>query len=274
MPEQSAGAFPASLLLVGAGKMGGALLEGWLNLGLDPHHVNIIDPAADARMIALCQEKGIAFGAPAATPEALVLAIKPQMLEAAASEVLPLAGKATLILSILAGKTLANLEARFGHGKAIVRAMPNLPASIGYGVTGCIANKAVSQTQQRMADALLAAVGSVEWLPDENLIDALTAISGCGPAYVFYLTECLTEAGIETGLPADLSARLARATVEGSGQLLANNPAPPDELRRNVTSPNGVTAAALDVLMSSDGLLPLLKRTALAAKRRAGELAG
>jgi len=274
MPEQSAGPFPASLLLVGAGKMGGALLEGWLNLGLDPHRINIIDPAADARMMTLCQEKGIALAAPAAPPDVLVLAIKPQMLETVVPELLLLIDETTLILSILAGKTLANLEARFGEKKAIARAMPNLPASIGYGVTGVVANKAVTRAQHDMVDALLAAAGGVEWLGDENLIDALTAISGCGPAYVFYLTECLTEAGIEAGLPADLSARLARATVEGSGQLLAHNPAPPDELRRNVTSPNGVTAVALDVLMAGDGLLPLLKRTILAAKRRSGELAG
>jgi pyrroline-5-carboxylate reductase len=132
----------------------------------------------------------------------------------------------------------------------------------------------VTKAQHQIADALLAAAGSVEWLEDESWVDALTAISGCGPAYVFYLVECLTEAGIEAGLPADLSARLARATLEGSGQLLAHNPAPPDELRRNVTSPNGVTAAALDVLMSGDGLLPLMIRTILTAKRRAAELAG
>jgi pyrroline-5-carboxylate reductase len=274
MPNQGAEHFPASLLLVGAGKMGGAMLEGWLGLGLDPQRINIIDPAADARMTALSQEKGIAFGAPAGPPDALVLAIKPQMLEAAASEVLPLIGETTLILSILAGKTLANLEARFGEKKAIVRAMPNLPAAIGYGVTGAIANKTVTEAQHQIADALLAAVGSVEWLQDEKWVDALTAISGCGPAYVFYLVECLTEAGMEAGLPADLSARLARATIEGSGQLLAHNPASPDELRCNVTSPNGVTAAALDVLMAENGLLPLLKRTILAAKRRAAELAG
>jgi pyrroline-5-carboxylate reductase len=274
MAAQSAERFPASLILVGAGKMGGAMLEGWLNLGLDPRCVNIIDPAADARMIAFCRDKGIAFGAPATAPEALVLAIKPQMLETAVPDVLPLIGETTLILSILAGKTLADLETRFGEKKSIARAMPNLPASIGYGVTGVIANKAATQAQRDMVDALLAAVGSVEWLSDESLIDALTAISGCGPAYVFYLVECLAEAGMEAGLPADLAARLARATVEGSGQLLAHNPAPPDELRRNVTSPNGVTAVALEVLMAEDGLLPLLKRTILAAKRRAAELAG
>jgi pyrroline-5-carboxylate reductase len=266
--------FPASLLLIGAGKMGGAMLEGWLSLGLDPHDVTIVDPGADARMLAFCQDKGIAFGTPAAPPQALVLAIKPQMLETALADITPHVGETTLILSILAGKTLADLEARFGPKTAIVRAMPNLPASIGHGVTGAIANKAVSETQHQTADALLSAVGSVEWLSDETLIDALTAISGCGPAYVFYLVECLAEAGRAAGLPVDLAARLARVTVEGSGQLLTRSPASPDELRRNVTSPGGVTAEALAVLMADDGLLPLIKNTVLAAKRRAGELAG
>jgi len=266
--------FPASLLLIGAGKMGGAMLEGWLGLGLDPHHVNIIDPGADERMIAFCRERGVTLGAPATPPAALVLAIKPQMLEPALAEIKPHVGETTLILSILAGKTIADLEARFGQKIAIVRAMPNLPASIGHGVTGAIANPHVSEAQHEAADALLSAVGHVEWLADESLIDALTAISGCGPAYVFYLAECLAEAGAAAGLPAGLAARLARLTVEGSGRLLEQSALSPDELRRNVTSPGGVTAEALAVLMADDGLLPLMKKAVLAAKRRAGELAG
>jgi pyrroline-5-carboxylate reductase len=274
MAGQGAEHFPASLLLIGAGKMGGAMLEGWLKLGLDPHRVNIIEPATDARMIALCQDKGITLGAPAAPSQTLVLAIKPQMLEPALPGILPFVSQTTLVISILAGKTLADLETRFGGDKAIVRAMPNLPASIGYGMTGAVANKAVAPAQRQMADALLSAVGAVEWLTDEGLIDALTAISGCGPAYVFYLAECLAEAGVEAGLPPDLAARLARATIEGAGQLLAQSPLPPDELRRNVTSPGGVTAVALDVLMAENSFLSLLKKAVLAAKRRSAELAG
>jgi pyrroline-5-carboxylate reductase len=274
MVDQGAEHFPASLLLIGAGKMGGALLDGWLRLGFDPRHINIIDPEPDARIVALCQERGLGLGAPASPPEALVLAVKPQMLETAMPSLLRVMTQGTLVLSILAGKTLANLEARLGDGKPIVRAMPNLPASVGRGITGAIANKAVTPAQREKADALLAAVGQVEWLNDESLIDALTAISGSGPAYVFYLTECLAEAGVEAGLPPDLAARLARATLEGAGELLVHSDLDPGTLRRNVTSPGGTTAAALEVLMADDGLLPLLKKAVLAAKRRAGELAG
>lgn len=266
--------FPASLLLIGAGKMGGAMLESWLRLGINPHHLNIIDPDPSAHIIGLCRDRGATLGAPASPPRALVLAIKPQMLEAAIRDILPLVADDTLIVSILAGKTLTNLEARFGAGTAIIRAMPNLPASIGRGMTGAIANRFVTPEQHLMADALLAAVGQVEWLEDEALIDALTAVSGSGPAYVFYLVECLTDAGIAAGLPAALAARLARATVEGAGELLARDPLEPGDLRRNVTSPGGTTAAALDVLMADEGLSPLLKKAVLAAKRRAGELAG
>jgi pyrroline-5-carboxylate reductase len=274
MTTQGAEHFPASLLLIGAGKMGGAMLDGWLALGLNPHHVNIIEPAPDAALAALCLEKGMTLGAPSAPPDALILAIKPQMLDAASPDILPLVSDKTLVLSILAGKTLGNLEARFGAAKAIVRAMPNLPASIGRGVTGAIANKAVAEAQRKMADALLSAVGSVEWLSSEDQIDALTAISGCGPAYVFYLVECLAAAAVDMGLPADLAARLARVTIEGSGELLAQSVLPPDQLRRNVTSPGGVTAAALDVLMAEKGLSPLIRDVVVAAKRRAAELAG
>jgi len=274
MADQGADHFPASLLLVGAGKMGGALLHGWLRLGLDPHRVNIIDPEPDARIVALCLEKGIGLGAPAAPPEAIVLAVKPQMLETALPSLLRLTSASTLTLSILAGKTLANLEARLGPDKAIVRAMPNLPASVGRGMTGAIANDHVTPAQRQIANALLLAVGRVEWLEDEGLIDAMTAISGSGPAYVFYLAECLAEAGVAAGLPAGLAERLARATLEGAGELLAQSKAEAGELRRNVTSPGGTTAAALEVLMAEEGLLPLLKKAVLAAKRRAGELAG
>ncbi len=274
MAEQGAERFPASLLLIGAGKMGGALLDGWLRLGFDPRHINIIDPEPDPRIVALAQEKGLGLGAPATPPEALVLAVKPQMLETAMPSMLRVMTQGTLILSILAGKTLANLEARLGDGRPIVRAMPNLPASVGRGITGAVANAAVTPAQRQKADALLSAVGRVEWLDDESLIDALTAISGSGPAYVFYLAECLAEAGVEAGLPPHLAARLARATLEGAGDLLARSELDPGTLRRNVTSPGGTTAAALEVLMAEDGLLPLLKKAVLAAKRRAGELAG
>jgi pyrroline-5-carboxylate reductase len=184
-------------------------------------------------------------------------------------------GPQTLVVSILAGKTLADIAARFPRAGAIVRAMPNLPAAVGRGITGVAADKGVTAEQRGATNALLSAIGEVEWLPDESLIDAVTAVSGSGPAYVFYLVECLTRAGTELGLPPESAARLARATIEGAGELLHKSPErSPADLRESVTSRGGTTAAALEVLMAPDGLAPLMVRTAAAAKRRAGELAG
>jgi pyrroline-5-carboxylate reductase len=178
-------------------------------------------------------------------------------------------------LSILAGKTIGDLRGRMPRARAAVRAMPNLPASIGRGATGAAASPEVSDAQRAMADTLLRAVGIVEWLPSEDLIDAVTAVSGSGPAYVFHLAECLAEAGVAAGLPPDLARRLARATVTGAGELLFQSDLAPETLRQNVTSPGGTTAAALEVLMGpSGGMKPLLREAVAAAKRRAEELAG
>ena len=271
----AAPAFPASLLLVGAGRMGGALLRGWLDLGLDPSAVRVIDPALAPDMAALCAARNVRFGPFDAPPTVAVLAIKPQMLDAAAPDLAAALGPGTLLLSILAGKTLADLFARFPQVPAAVRAMPNLPAAIGRGITGAVASPAVTPVAQEMATALLGAVGAVEWLDDEALIDAVTAVSGSGPAYVFLLAECLAEAGREAGLPEEIAARLARKTVEGAGALLAAEPAQAAaDLRIAVTSPGGTTAAALDVLMAADGLAPLLARAVAAAKARAAALSG
>jgi pyrroline-5-carboxylate reductase len=268
---------PKTLVLVGAGKMGGAMLEGWLGRGMDPAGVTVLDPFASEALAGLCRERSIALNppAPARSPEALVLATKPQMLDEAAPSVDALLGTETLVISILAGKTTADLRARLPKARAIVRAMPNLPASIGRGATGAAASEEVSEAQRLMADLLLRSVGTVEWLPSEDLVDAVTAVSGSGPAYIFHLTECLTEAGVAAGLPADLAARLARATVTGAGELLWQSDLPPSQLRQNVTSPGGTTAAALQVLMAEPGgLKDLLKDAVAAAKRRAEELAG
>ncbi|HEY8384364.1 MAG TPA: pyrroline-5-carboxylate reductase [Microvirga sp.] len=270
-------ALPATLTLVGAGKMGGAMLEGWLRQGIDPAGVTVIDPRPSGEMAALCEAKGMELnpGSPRTGPEVLVLATKPQMLDEAAGIVDAMVGPDTLVISILAGKTIGNLLQRLPGARAVVRAMPNLPASIGRGATGAAANAAVSEAQRRMADSLLKAVGIVEWLTSEDLIDAVTAVSGSGPAYIFHLTECLAEAGIAAGLPADLARRLARATVTGAGELLAQSDLPPETLRQNVTSPGGTTAAALQVLMADPGgMPPLMKEAVAAAKRRAEELAG
>lgn len=269
---------PASLVLVGAGKMGGAMLEGWLRLGLDPRGTIVLDPHVAVPMRLLCAQAGVALNPPllgVSAPQVLVLAIKPQMLDAAAPGIQHLAGPGTLALSILAGKTLADLAQRLPACPALVRAMPNLPASIGRGISGACASALVSPSQHGLADALLRAVGQVEWLADETLIDAVTAVSGSGPAYVFALVEALALAGEKLGLPPELAMGLARATVEGAGELMFRQPElSARRLRENVTSPGGTTEAALTVLQGADGLAPLMARAIRAAHRRAGELSG
>ena len=266
---------PASLALMGAGKMGGAMLEGWLAAGLRPERATVIDPHPSEAIRRLCAERGLGLNpASPAQPEVLVLGFKPQGLEAAAAAAAGLAGEGTLVVSILAGKTVADLRARLPRARAFVRAMPNLPASIGRGATGAYATPEVSEAQRAGADALLAANGLVEWVTEEALIDAVTALSGSGPAYVFLLAEAMAAAGARAGLPADLAGRLARATVSGAGELLARSDLGPDALRRNVTSPGGTTAAALDVLMAAGAVPDLVAEAVAAAKRRARELAG
>jgi len=268
---------PTSIVLVGAGKMGQAMLEGWLSLGLDASRIVAVDPALDEAGRARLAEKGVRLEEDPqgiGRPEALILAIKPQVLEGAADGLRSLVGEETLVLSILAGKRIADLAARLGARAQIVRAMPNTPAAVGRGISAAVAAPSVGERQLAMADALLAAVGKVEWLSDEALIDAVTAVSGSGPAYVFLLAESLARAGVAAGLPPDLAARLARATVAGAGELMHRSPLDPATLRRNVTSPGGTTAAALDVLAGKDGLDPVMVKAVAAATRRSRELAG
>jgi pyrroline-5-carboxylate reductase len=257
--------------------MGSALLAG-LGRGEKLGRVLVIEPNPAPDVVELCRAKNFALFARVessdAPVDALVLAIKPQMLEAAAPALSPLVGPDTLVLSILAGKRVADLASRL-PARAFVRAMPNTPAAVGRGVTGAYPSPGVEPGQRSLAQTLLSAVGSVEWVETEELIDAVTAISGSGPAYLFYLAECLAAAGVAAGLPDELAARLARATVEGAGELMHRTPdASPGRLRENVTSPGGTTAAALGVLMAEDGLEPLLTRAVAAAKRRAAELSG
>jgi pyrroline-5-carboxylate reductase len=272
------GELPSSLLLVGAGKMGQAMLLGWLELGLDPARVTALDPFLDEAGQARLAAKGVKVASDTsgiAVPEALILAIKPQTLDGAAEALRPLIGPRTLVLSILAGKRIADLAAKLGSDTMIVRAMPNTPCAVGRGISAAVATSKVGAPQRAMASALLGAVGKVEWVEDEGLIDAVTAVSGSGPAYAFLLVECMAAAGAKIGLPADLAMRLARATVEGAGELMFREPATDAAtLRRNVTSPGGTTAAALEVLMNDQGMGPLLDRAIAAAARRAGELAG
>jgi pyrroline-5-carboxylate reductase len=267
--------FKASLALAGAGKMGGALLRAWLDGGYDPQKISVIEPRPSREVLELAGAKGFALAAPSRPPQVLVLAMKPQDLDEAAAGLAPCVGRDTLVVSILAGKSIANVAARLPHAKAIVRAMPNLPAAVGRGMAALAANAATTPGQRAAAEVLFAAAGRVEWLAGEHLIDAAAAVSGSGPAYVFYLAEALASAGAALGLPADIAARLARATVEGAGELLFQRPeSTVAELRENVTSRGGTTAAALEVLMAQDGLMPLLEGAAKAAKQRATALSG
>jgi pyrroline-5-carboxylate reductase len=265
--------FTGTLVLVGAGKMGGAMLEGWIALGLDPRKVAIQEPAPSGEIAAFAT-KGVRIN-PASIDDAtvIILAVKPQV----AAEVVPklksLVRPGTVAVSVMAGKTIAFLESALGSC-AIVRSIPNTPAAIGRGITVAVPNAKVSETQRALADTLLSSVGAVEWVDDEALIDAATAVSGSGPAYVFLLAETLARAGAAVGLPADLAARLARATVAGSGELLHRSPLDAATLRQNVTSPNGTTAAALSVLMAKDGIDPLMEKAVAAATKRSRELAG
>jgi len=270
-------ALPQSLVLIGAGKMGGAMLEGWLRIGMNPAEISLIDPNPSDEMAKLAAEKGMALNPSASDikpADVLVLATKPQMLDTAAPAVQAFIHPKTLLISILAGKTLGDLSARLPNANAMIRAMPNLPASVQRGATAAAPGPGVSGAQRAMADALLGSIGTVEWLDSEALIDAVTAVSGSGPAYVFHLVECLAAAGTAAGLPADIAERLARATIEGAGEMLFQSPLSPATLRQNVTSPGGTTAAALAVLMADDGLKPLMNKAVAAAKRRAEELSG
>jgi len=261
--------FSGTLVLVGAGKMGGAMLEGWLALGLDPNKIAILEPKPSAEIAA----RGVRLN-PASIKDAsvIVIAIKPQDAAIVVPTLKPLANATTLVVSVMAGKTLGFLESALPA--AIVRAMPNTPAAIGRGITVAVPNAKVTQDQRALADTLLGAVGAVEWVEDESLLDAVTAVSGSGPAYVFLLAESLARAGAAAGLPADLAARLARATVSGSGELLHRSALDAATLRANVTSPGGTTAAALGVLMAGDGLDPLMEKAVAAATKRSKELAG
>ncbi len=269
------GKFSGSLLLVGAGKMGGAMLDGWLARGLNPKRLAVIEPQPGKSLMALAR-RGVKLNpkGKAAAAAVIVIAIKPQTAPEAVPALAAYVGKSTLVLSIMAGRTIGFLEKSLPGGTAIVRAMPNTPAAIGRGISVAVGNGKVSAGRRKQASDLLAAIGKVEWVRDEALIDAVTALSGSGPAYVFLLAEAMTKAGIAAGLPAALAARLARETVAGSGELLHRSDLDAATLRQNVTSPGGTTAAALAVLMGPGGFDALLTKAIAAATRRSRELAG
>jgi pyrroline-5-carboxylate reductase len=265
------------VLLAGAGKMGVALLSGWLDRGLEARDIIIQEPQPKGEVEDLVRKHGLKVvadvGTLAAPPSVIVVAVKPQVADAVFPPLARLAGPATVIMSIAAGKSIASFERHLPKGTAVVRAMPNTPAAIGRGISGLVANANTTPAQKRLCQNLLEAVGEVVWLDDEALIDAVTAVSGSGPAYVFLLTEALAKAGEAAGLDAATASRLARATVSGAGELLRASESDPAVLRQNVTSPGGTTAAALSILMrKGSGLQELMTEAVAAAKKRGREL--
>ena len=253
--------FSGRLVLVGAGKMGGAMLEGWLDRGLPGSSIAILDPGPPPEITDIISRHGIAHNPPVETvddAEVVLLAVKPQIMDDVLPTVVPLGRSGPVFLSIAAGRTIAGFEAHLGAEAAIVRAMPNTPAAVGRGITVICPNASTSDGQVALCSSLLETVGEVARIKDEALLDAVTAVSGSGPAYVFLLAECMAAAGVEAGLPEDLAMQLARATVCGAGELMHRSPLTAATLRENVTSPGGTTAAALDVLRGEDGMERLL----------------
>jgi len=269
------GEFRGTLVLVGAGKMGSAMLDGWLGRGLDPKKITVIEPQPVKAVKALAR-RGVKLNPKnrIGVASAIVIAVKPQSAPEALPPLARYIDKATLVLSIMAGRTIGFLEKSLPAGTAIVRAMPNTPAAIGRGISVAVANAKISKRHRKQASDLLAAIGKVEWVLDEALMDAVTALSGSGPAYIFLLAECMARAGVAAGLPPDLATRLARETVAGSAELLHRSDIDAATLRQNVTSPGGTTAAALEVLMGPGGFDQLLTQAIDAATRRSRDLAG
>lgn len=257
------------LVLIGCGRMGGALLDGWLDSGIEPSSVHVIDPYPRPEL----RDLGVTVGETLPhNPAVIVIAVKPQSLESIADN-LPAIGKDTLVLSVVAGITLLSWEALFPHSP-IVRAMPNTPAMIRQGVTAIIANGKARRQEMDLATEVMKAVGHVVELNEEAQIDAVTALSGSGPAYVFHMIEAMAAAGQAEGLPLEMALDLAKKTVAGAGMLAMQNKESLSDLRHNVTSPNGTTAAGLDQLMSPEqGLSSLISRTISAAAKRSRELA-
>lgn len=262
----------SGLVLLGCGKMGSAMLQGWLARGVDLASVWVLDPYPSDWLTALAAD-GLHLNTelPAA-PSIVLIAVKPQMMTQALPSLIALSGK-TLFLSVAAGTPIRAYEAALGSSSKIIRAMPNTPAAVGRGVTALIGNALSDEGDMQLAEALLAAVGQTVRLDNEGQMDAVTAVSGSGPAYVFHLIETLAAAGVSQGLPADLAMQLAKATVGGAGHLAEMADEDPEQLRVNVTSPGGTTAAALAVLMDTDhGFPKLLTQAVKAAADRSKDL--
>ncbi len=262
-------------LVVGAGKMGGAMLSGWMAEGVDPSAIVVCDPGLSDEMGALLTRHGVRHVT--AVPEDLtasivMVAVKPQMMDKVLPGLKSAVAPDTLVLSIAAGTPVSKFREHLGDGP-VCRCMPNTPAMVKRGITAVYPTDQVSETQKADVTKLLSSVGKVVWLESEDQIDLVTGVSGSGPAYVFFLAEALSEAGKAAGLPEDLAQELAVATVCGAGELMHQSGEHPSVLRQNVTSPNGTTAAALDVLMHAEGLQPVMTQAVAAAVKRARELA-
>ncbi|WP_108881115.1 pyrroline-5-carboxylate reductase [Anderseniella sp. Alg231-50] len=266
------------LVLIGAGKMGTAMLQGWLEAGVTGDQVTIFDPAPPPETMTVIAQHSISHNPPierVGGVEAILVAVKPQMVDEVLPAMAALAKDNPLVVSVVAGKTIAAFRQHFGATTPVIRTIPNTPAAVGRGITAMAASDGVSSAQSELAMALLASLGEVVTVSDEALIDACTAISGSGPAYIFYMTECMTAAALQLGLPADVAEQLARATVAGAGELMRATGTPAGELRENVTSPKGTTHAALQVLMADpDGMKQLMIRATAEAEKRSRELAG
>lgn len=263
-----------AILLIGAGRMGGALLKGWIAKGIGP--VEAVEPHPSPALKALEKKSGVVLHADLATApkrvRACVIALKPQLLRTEAVRLRGLTESGALMLSIAAGTSIKTMTKAWGRNARIVRAMPNTPGSIGKGIAALYAAPKATDQDRALAESLLSALGPTVWVKREALVDATTAVSGSGPAYVFYLVEALAEAGMAVGLPREVAEALARATITGAGALLDADPRPAAELRRDVTSPGGTTEAALKVLTADDGLRALMARAVAAANARAKEL--
>ncbi len=265
-----------SVCLIGAGNMGGAMLEGWLAGGFPAASITVIDPQPNPAMAKSIAQHSIRHEASIPknyTADVIIIALKPQIMDAALPPLKAIIGADTVSVSVAAGKTLSGLEKGLGD-TAIIRAMPNTPAQVQRGITVCVGNGKVNDGHRKNVTGLLKSIGQVEWVDDEILIDAVTGLSGSGPAYVFHMVEAMSEAGQKAGLSKQLADNLAKATVCGAGELMHQSPLTPANLRKNVTSPNGTTQAALEVLMDDDGLTRLMTKAVAAATKRAGELAG
>lgn len=270
------------VLVVGAGKMAGAILSAWLEPkdgreGLDPETLYVEDPGSPEDVLDLLAKYDVVPKARQELPippQLVMVGVKPQIMDGVLKDLASRISSETLVYSIAAGRTLSDIASQLPAGTAIVRAMPNTPVMVQNGMTALIANEFVTSEQRSQINDLVSGTGTVAWLDDESQMDAVTAVSGSGPAYIFWLAECLAKAGERQGLSPELAMTLSKATIDGAGSMMGLFDISPSQLRENVTSKGGTTAAALDVLMSDEGLEPLINAAIEAAAKRSKELSG